>query len=91
MARGAAGSLFLNFALALLSAFVTLMATLLTVSIPAGYIYQSFFSLCAVTLIAGIVLLAAWWMTHESASAIVRDIKQRMPPPEGIQQSPSNG
>lgn len=89
LAKGTAGSLYLNFALALLSAFVTLLATLVTLSIPPGYAYQSFFSLCVITLIAGLVLMAAWWVSHESSSAIVVEIKQRMPPPEGTQGSPS--
>src|SRR5487761_121632 len=86
LAKGTASSLYLNFALALLSSFVTLVATLTSVDIPAGYLFQSFFSLCAVTLVVGIVLLAAWWKSYDSSSELVTQIKERMPPPGGSQE-----
>jgi hypothetical protein len=59
LAQGSTGSLYLNFSLALLSIFATVLITLVTVSIPPGYQFQGFFCACLITGISGLVLLLA--------------------------------
>jgi hypothetical protein len=88
LAHGSPASLYLNFALALLSIFATSLVALVTTPIPAGHLYQAFFIICTVTLIIGGILLVLWWREHSSAKTLIQRIKNRMPPPEGIRESP---
>jgi hypothetical protein len=87
LARGPAGSLFLNFALFLLPISVTIVVTLLTTTIASDRLFQGFFSVAVITAIAGIILLCLWWREHRSSRSLVADIKSRMPLPPAIQET----
>jgi len=92
VARGGSGSfLYLNFGLSLASIFATLLITVLTVTIPAGYLYESFFSACITTGVIAAVLLLVWRKNHKSAARLIDQIKNRMPPAQGIQDSVKPG
>lgn len=86
LAQGSPASIYLNFALALLPVAITLFVALITTPVPPGYLYQAFVCVCAMTLIAGIVLLVLWSRQRSGAKALIQQIKNRMPPPEGIQE-----
>jgi hypothetical protein len=90
LARGSSGSLFLNFSLFLLPISITLFVALLTTKIEADRLFQGFVIVATVTAIAGIVLLMLWWREHRSSTALVTEIKNRLPPP-AFPQAPSEG
>jgi hypothetical protein len=86
LARGSVVSDLLTIAYVLLSVAATLLVTLLSTTLE-----QLHFILfvCAVLIfaIAGGVCLYIGWRTRESVSAIVREIKNRMPPPPAIRET----
>jgi len=88
LAQGSPTSLLLNFALVLLPTSLSLFANLVLTPVPEGRIFQAFVCICAVTLISGLVLLALWLKLRSASNAIVRTIMNRMPPPDGIQETP---
>ena len=87
LARGSPAALLLNFALALLPISITLAVTLATTTIQSVYYYAALVSVCAVTLISGLVLLGLWARQHATSKKIVETIKNRMPLPDAIQDS----
>ncbi len=90
LAEGSPASLFWNFALALLSASLTLLVTLFTTEIKSDRLYVTFVIVCGLSLVSGLVLLSLWWQTHISVRGLVERIKDRMPPSPGTQErSPS--
>jgi hypothetical protein len=90
LSKGSTESIYLNFALFLLPISFTLIVTLLTATISSDRLHQSFVSISAITLIAGLVLLVFWWRNHVSSKALVAQIKNRMPPPPAIQEAPGD-
>lgn len=87
LAEGSPASLLLNFALVLLPISLSLFANLVLTPVPEGRIYQAFVCISTITLISGVVLLALWFNLRTASKAIVRTIKNRMPPAEGIQEA----
>ena len=87
LARGSPGSLFLNFALALLPVSITLIVTLATTTIPSIRLYVFFVCVCVISCVNGVLLLGLWWRQHTSSKKMIDQIKNRMPPPQGIQEA----
>jgi hypothetical protein len=87
LSRGSTGSLFLNFALFLLPIAFTLVVTLSTTLIASDRLFEGFVIVATVTAIAGVVLLLLWWQEHRSSANLVKEIKDRMPPPPAISQA----
>jgi hypothetical protein len=85
LAKGGDESLYLNFATALLPTSLSLFVALLTTTINSNRVFVSFLTTAIVMLIAGLILLALWWRNRDSNQNLVRQIKDRMPPPLGIQ------
>ena len=81
LAGGSPASLYLNFALFLLAIAATLVATLLTTTIPTDRAYYGFLIVAALSSICGLVLLGLWWHGHSIASGLLDRIKARMPTP----------
>lgn len=86
LASGSPGAILLNFALALLPIALTLFTTLLTVPIEQDRVFYTFVCLTAITFIAGVICLVLWIRDRHSAKVLMNEIKNRMPPPEGIQE-----
>lgn len=84
---GSPTSLFLNFALFLLPTGLTLIITLLTTDIPNDRLFTVFVCVAVITLVSGVILLSMWWKQHSAKSNVFDRIKNRMPPPEGIQEN----
>ncbi|UUO06152.1 hypothetical protein M4951_22670 [Blastopirellula sp. J2-11] len=85
LARGGDLSLDLNFSVALLSVFATILATFLTVPLE-GTVFTGFLTVGTVTLIAGVYLLIKGIRNYRSTNLLVQTIKNRLPPAEGIQE-----
>jgi len=81
--RGSPESLFLNFAIFLLSSAISLLAALLTTNIESTRVFNVFVIVTVVGFIAGMFLLALWRWYTRSRSTIFEQIRQRMPP-EGV-------
>ena len=90
LARGSPTSLELNLAVAFLSVFATLTATLLTTP-PSGRWFYCFFIIVVATFIAGVVLVFRCVRGHRSSKKLLNEIKARMPPKAGIQEPLSVG
>ncbi len=81
--RGSPESLFLNFAIFLLSSATSLLAALLTTNIESTRVFNVFVIVTVVGFIVGMFLLALWRWYRRSRSTIFEQIRQRMPP-EGV-------
>lgn len=81
--RGSPESLFLNFAIFLLSSAVSLLVALLTTTIESNRVFTVFVVCTAIGFIGGLLLLALWGWHRRSRSTIFEQIRQRMPP-EGV-------
>lgn len=86
LAYGSPASLYLNFSLTLLPTSASLLISLLLTDIKSNRVYLAFFSAFLITLIAGLILMAFWLRAHRSSRFLIQRIKNRMPPPEGIQE-----
>src|SRR5947209_7237921 len=89
LAQGSPDSLYLNFAIFLLSVAVTTLAALLTLptdkTTPTSATFVVFVLITISAFIVGTFLLLLWLKKRKSVSALVREIKSRLPP-EGIQE-----
>jgi hypothetical protein len=92
LARGSSGSLYLNFALPLLSLSAGFIFALCTTKIDSDRLFQSFLTVTVVCAIVGVILLILWWREHRNSTNLISEIKNRMPPPlASPQPSPGMG
>ena len=85
--NGSPDSLFLNFAIFLLSVAISFSATLATTKITIDRIFQVFVIITVVGYLGGTILFAMWWRSHKSTRSITRTIRERLLP-EGEQLPP---
>lgn len=85
--RGSPDSLYLNFAIALLSTAVSFSVTLATTPISVDRTFQVFLVLTVVGYVAATVLLSLWFRTRQSVSTVTATIRSRLPP-LGISETP---
>lgn len=85
--RGSPGSIFLNFALALLPLAGGFFITILSTKIETIGTLVFFISACIICFLGGVLCAFLAWHYHASTSAVIAKIKDRMPPPEPIVQS----
>lgn len=78
--RGSPGSIYLNFAIFLLSSAISLSVALLGATIPSDRTFLTFVALTVVGYVAGLVLLALWCRNRASVSAVAEEIRRRLPP-----------
>lgn len=78
--RGSPDSLLLSFAIALLSAAISLTAALLTATVESTRVFAVLVLITIVGYVAGIVLISLWWRTHRSVRSVVAVIRSRLPP-----------
>jgi hypothetical protein len=81
--RGSSESLFLNFAIFLLSSSFSLLVALLTTNIESIRAFNIFVIITVVGFIGGVLLLALWGWHRRSRATLFEQIRRRMPP-EGV-------
>lgn len=79
---GSPSSLFLNFALLLLSAATSFLITLTSTTISSDRVFAVFTIIAVTGYIAGIVLFMLWWRNRQSTATIIKRIRQRIPSDE---------
>jgi hypothetical protein len=84
LAQGSPDSVYLNFAVFLLSVAVSFFIALLT-AVVSGKVFTVFVVITTVGFIAGLLLLILWLRKRRSVSDLVDKIRKRLPP-EGIQE-----
>jgi hypothetical protein len=77
--RGGPASLFLNFAIFLLSTAVSFLVALLSTDIKSTKIFIVFVLVTLVGFLAGGILLLIWNRSRQSTREIIQKIKDRMP------------
>lgn len=75
--NGTPNSLYLNFAVALLSVATSFLITLMTTVIADIRIFTIFVVLTAIGFISGIICFILWFNSRRSLSALIEKIKQR--------------
>jgi hypothetical protein len=81
LAQGSPDSLYLNFAIFLLSAAVSFLTALLT-AVLSNRVFTVFVVITCLGFVLGILLLVIWLRKRRSISALVQKIRDRLP--EGI-------
>ena len=81
LAQGSPDSLYLNFAIFLLSAAVAFLTSLLT-AVLSDRIFTVFVVITCLGFIVGTLLLVIWLRKRRSISALVQKIRDRLP--EGV-------
>jgi hypothetical protein len=81
--RGSPDSLFLNFAVFLLSTAISLLIALFTTEISSDRVFNVFVIFTLLGFLGGTVLLVLWRWYRKSTTKIFEQIRRRMPP-EGI-------
>lgn len=76
--RGSPDSIYLNFAVALLSVAISLTATLATAAVPSERTFVVLVVVAVVGYTVGSVLLSLWWRSRTSTGACVRTIRNRL-------------
>lgn len=79
----------LNFALALIPTSISLVVTLLTAEIKSERTYSTLVGICSSCGIVGLFFLVRWWKNRHSIKELISEIRNRMPPPPGIQETMS--
>lgn len=74
---GSPSSLYLNFAIALLSICASLIPTLMLTKIEDTRVFLSFFAVCIVTGIIGVILLIMWYRSNKNVKTIFSKIRSR--------------
>jgi len=82
--RGSPESIFLNFAIFLLSAAISFSVALATTSILSNRTFLVFVVITVIGYLAGFLLLIIWWLSRRLTTSITRTIRERLPP-EGEQ------
>jgi hypothetical protein len=81
--RGSPDSLFLNFAIFLISIAAGFLIALLTTDIQSRRVFDVFIIITVIGFISGIILLTLWAWYRRSTMTIFDQIRRRMPP-EGV-------
>jgi glucan phosphoethanolaminetransferase (alkaline phosphatase superfamily) len=87
--RGSPSSIYLNFAIFLLSVGISFLIALLSTTISSLRVYIAFIVLTSVSLIIGLVLLCLWWRNRGAVRETIDEIKQRIPSSE-VQKLPES-
>ena len=77
--RGGPDSIYLTFAVALVSIAASLTVSLASASITSQTILVVFVVACAVGYVGGALLVALWWQSRRSVRECVQSIRKRLP------------
>jgi hypothetical protein len=80
--KGSPSGICLNFAIFLFSIAFTAIGSLCTATFKNSKIEILFTVISVVGSLGGLFLLILWWRTRTSVSATIKEIRNRMPPPE---------
>ena len=86
--RGSPESLYLNFAIFLLSAAITFSVALATTTISSNRTFDVFIILTTIGYIGGTLLAILWGRNRQSLSQVIKRIRNRQPP-EGVALTPA--
>ncbi len=81
---GSPGGIYLNFSIFLLSVAFTTIVSLCTSTFKSPKIEMVFMIISVVGLLAGVLLLLLWWRTHRSVAEVIKRIRSRIPPDQGV-------
>jgi hypothetical protein len=84
LARGSPDSVFLTFAVFLLSVAISFSIVLATIPIKSDRGFQVCVIVTFLGYLGGLILLAVWWRNHQSTNSIIKSIRDRFLP-EGEQ------
>ena len=84
--KGSPDSLYLNFAIFLLSAAISLIVALLTTVAKSLTILIVFIAFAIIGCLGGAFLIIMWARDRSSVSKCVKAIRDRLPPAEGIRE-----
>lgn len=87
--RGSADSLYLNFAIFLLSTCGSFLIALTATEIANDRVFTVFVVVAVVTGLGGVLLSALWWQSRRSVRTLFRKIRERLPKEEPIQELPT--
>ena len=87
--RGSPSSIFLNFAIFLLSVAISFTLTLTTTTMKSEMLYVTFLVVSINCFIVGILFVILWWRNYQSMSKLVDVIRRRLPP-EGVSETLSS-
>lgn len=73
------GSVYLNFAIGLLSVAISLSISLVSSTIASNKVFIVFVIVCVVSYIAGFLLLWLWYRYYKSISRVADQIRKRLP------------
>ncbi len=76
--RGSPESIFLNFAIFLLSAAISFSVALATTTISSDRTFLVFVVITVIGYLAGFLLLIIWWRSHRSTKTITQTIRKRL-------------
>jgi len=85
--QGSGQSLFLNFGIGVISIAASFLIALCTTKIESNRMFAVFVIVVIVGFLAGIVLMILWWVTRKPVAALVKEIRNRMPPEGELQES----
>lgn len=86
--QGTPESIYLNFAIFLLSIAIAFSISLLTTEIKSIKTYAFFISFTIIGYIIGILLLCLWRRSRKNIKSIIDTIKERLPPEGIVEQIP---
>lgn len=78
--NGDTNSIYLNFAIFLLSSAVSCVLAISTATFVSELIQYCFLFVTIIGFIGGLFLLILWWRGRKSIKAIIKTIKNRIPP-----------
>ena len=87
--RGTPDSLYLNFAIFLLSSALSFTVSLFTTTVSNTNIFTVIVVFTVIGYLGGIFLLLLWRKSHTSVTKCIESIRKRLPP-EGVQQPLEN-
>ncbi len=77
--KGSQDSIYLNFAIFLLSIAISFTVTLIVSPISSLFIFMAFMNLSVIGYLGGVFLLLLWYKNQKSAIKVADNIRKRLP------------
>jgi len=79
LTTGSPSSIFLNFAVSMISVACSFLIALLTTTISSIHIFSVFVIIVTICFIAGLILFIIWLKSRKDTTKIIQRIRKRMP------------